>query len=228
MKRYTGTVIEKEMLKPMLGVMRFDIDGDMDFVPGQFANITIEHDGENLMRPFSMANPPGTEHLEFYIKAYPDGEVSEYILELEEGDEAVITGPYGGFQLQDSKRDVYFVCAGSGVAPVMGMARHMLGEGRERLFLHGASHIDELGYRGELKEMQERDDNFTYVPTVSRPEDNPEWSGREGRVESLLHKCSDTGREVYICGPPPMVDNVRGDLKEKGFSDEQIFTEQYY
>lgn len=210
-----ATVIFKQMIKPNLGILRFKADS-IDFIPGQFYNIKLKSE-ELLMRPYSVCSTPEDDYLEFYIKAHEDGKVASKILELKEGDEVEILGPNGKFLLQNSSKEIYFICGGTGIAPIISMIRKSK---RKITLLHGASHVDELGYFDELKEMET--ENFTYLPTVSRED----WKGNKGRVETLLDNCTNSEAEVYICGPPEMVDEVKKELERKGFNN--IFTEKYY
>ena len=157
-------------------------------------------------------------------RGFEDGKFAKHLVELGVGDEVEVKGPYGSFVLQDSDKEAYLICAGSGVSPIMAMARQLKGNGRKLTVLQGVSYAEELGWREELEGM--RDENFNYVPTVSRPEENPDWKGKTGRVEEHLEVCKSKDAEVYVCGPPPMVEKVIKALKDKGFA--QVFTEKYY
>lgn len=218
--------MRKKELEPLISIMKFELDNPLEFIPGQFCNIKIEKEGKPLLRPYSIASAPDGNSVEFYIKGYEDGRVAPHILEMGEGDSANITGPFGSFTLRDTDKEIYFICAGSGVAPLIGMARqlHLENSSRKRTFIQGASYETELGYLDELRSMES--DFFTYIPTISRPEENPGWDGSTGRVETYLDSCTNTDAEVYVCGPPPMVKSVTEELKKRGFAN--IFSERYY
>jgi benzoate/toluate 1,2-dioxygenase reductase subunit len=212
-----AVLTNKRRLTDAISILTFRATETFDFTPGQFYQINI--DGKR--RPYSVTSLPGKETAEFYIKSYPDGSVAHHILDLEHGDEATLQGPYGSFQLTDADGPAYLIAAGSGIAPVMSMARAI--DDRNCVFLHSASYVEELGYNDELAAME--DDTFTYIPTISRPDEN-DWNGRTGRVHDHLDELVDTDAEVYVCGPPPMVTDVSEALKTKGFTS--IYTEQYY
>ncbi len=220
-----AVIFWKKKLKNNLGIIR--IDAEVDFEPGQFFNIVFESDGEMKGRPYSAASSPKQDYVEFYVKAMEEGRVAKHLLAMEEGNNVELKGPHGRFVLQNSN-DVYMICAGSGVAPLMSMMRHLkiTNDSRKVLFLNGASYIEDLGYLDELKDLDAAMKNFTYVPTLSREDDS--WNGETGRVEEKLNLVIDTDRDVYVCGPPPMVVNVTKLLLDKGFSIEQIHSERYY
>jgi NAD(P)H-flavin reductase len=117
--------------------------------------------------------------------------------------------------------------------------RQLLADGRPRpaVFLNGVSHAHELGYR-EIVEGWERSGEYPvrYVPTVSRPQDplNAAWSGRTGRVESILGPVLDelgldaSNSIAYICGNPDMILSAEETLLERGYPEGQVHKELYW
>jgi ferredoxin--NADP+ reductase len=73
-----------------------------------------------------------------------------------------------------------------------------------------------------------------YIPTVSRPWEDPSWKGEVGRVEDVLRKYLDTlGLEpsnttAYLCGHPQMIENSKGILQRRGFPKESLREEIYW
>ena len=77
---------------------------------------------------------------------------------------------------------------------------------------------------------------MTYVPTVSRPNDplNAAWTGRTGRVESILGPVLDelgltpANSIAYICGNPDMILSAEETLLARGYPEEQVHKELYW
>ena len=77
---------------------------------------------------------------------------------------------------------------------------------------------------------------MAYVPTVSRrtAAENEGWSGRWGRVESIVAPvCDELGLTpdnaiAYICGNPDMILSAEQTLLGRGFPEEQVKTELYW
>ena len=77
---------------------------------------------------------------------------------------------------------------------------------------------------------------MTYIPTVSRPDDprNRDWTGRTGRVETILGPCSTssdcrpTNSIAYICGNPDMILSAEQTLLERGYPEDQVHKELYW
>ena len=72
--------------------------------------------------------------------------------------------------------------------------------------------------------------NFRYVPVISeaRPEDA--WAGRSGFVHrAVMQDLPDlSGRQVYACGVPIMVDSARRDFIEKcGLPEDEFYADSF-
>jgi NAD(P)H-flavin reductase len=98
--------------------------------------------------------------------------------------------------------------------------------------LFGARNENSLIYREELEHLAQQYPTFRFLPTITRP--NTDWKGRTGRVQAHLeealamHEYEDASTtDVYICGMPEMVDEVRKLLKGRGFDRKQIIYEKY-
>ena len=156
------------------------------------------------------------------------------------GQKMRMIGPKGKFMLlPDDDRTHIFISSGTGNAPFVAMIRQLMLDGTPRkvVFLNGVSFVSELGYRG-LVTSWESSGAFpvTYVPTISRPADprNAGWTGRTGRVESILASVLDdfgltpADSIAYICGNPDMILSAESTLLERGYPEEQVLKELYW
>jgi ferredoxin--NADP+ reductase len=107
--------------------------------------------------------------------------------------------------------------------------------GGHRLFiLDGASRSRELGYREELERIAAEVPWLKYVPTVSRPWEDPSWKGETGRVDDLIRKYADQwnltpeSATAYLCGHPGMIENVNGILQRRGWDEKAIKREAFF
>ena len=103
--------------------------------------------------------------------------------------------------------------------------------------LNGVSYASELGYRGAARGLGASGEYpVTFVPTVSRPDDpsNATWTGRTGRVESILAPVLDelgltpANSIAYICGNPDMILSAEETLLGRGFPEDQVHKELYW
>jgi propane monooxygenase reductase subunit len=202
------------------------------FFPGQYLDLMVP--GTEESRSFSMANTPGRDgRFEFVIKVYPDGLFSEYLAtKLETGDRLDVEGPFGTFTLRESRTSpIVFLGGGAGMAPVLGLLRSMAERGvnREAIFYYGARGQRDLCFEEELRELESKIPGFRYVPALSEPAADDEWAGEVGLITDVLKRCEPdlSGRDAYVCGPPPMVDAAIPVLTALGVPEQYIFYDKF-
>lgn len=205
---------------------------EIKFFPGQYLDITVPDTEES--RSFSMANVPGREgHFEFVIKVYPNGLFSEFLAtKVAVGDRLDVEGPFGTFTLRESRTSpLVFVGGGAGMAPVLGLLRSMAERGvdRQAVFYYGARQRRDLCFEEELRALEGRLPGFRYVPALSEPADDDQWDGEVGMVTDVLARLEPdlSGRDAYVCGPPPMVDAAIPALTGLGVSEDNIFYDKF-
>ena len=75
---------------------------------------------------------------------------------------------------------------------------------------------------------------FKYVPTVSRPWEETQWTGESGRVDDLLRKYTEAWglrpekTTAYSCGHPKMIENSRGILERAGWKKDALLEEAFF
>jgi propane monooxygenase reductase component len=205
---------------------------EIKFFPGQYLDIGVP--GTEESRSFSMANVPGREgRFEFVIKCYPDGLFSDFLArKVAVGDRLDVEGPFGTFTLRESRTaPIVFVGGGAGMAPVLGLLRSMAERGvdRQATFYYGARQARDLCFTDELRELEGRLPGFRYVPALSEPADGDGWTGEAGLITDVVaRRESDlTGRDAYVCGPPPMVDAAIEKLTALGVREDSIFYDKF-
>ena len=249
---------------PSLVRLRFVTEEELDFVPGQYARISY---GEEEPRVYSIASSPNAEEVELCIRRVPGGHLTPTLCDQAvEGDDLFVRGPYGDefTLLEPSPRDVVFVATGTGVAPFKSMIDYTFEEGRDRvdgeerdvwLFL-GSSWKDHLPYREAFARRDAENDNFHFVPTLSRENYLTDWDGETDYVQQTLPKYVDedaagdvsgstgtwlgtdpetdvearidpTSMEVYVCGTGAMASSVAGVVEEFDLPDEHYRVESY-
>ena len=204
-----------------------------------------------IRRAYSIASPslPGA-HLEFFITLVRSGELTPRLFELQTGSRLWI-GPKctGMFTLAEVPREkrLVFIGTGTGLAPYMSMLRTGLAAdpGRKVAVLIGARHSWDIGYQAELHMMARLSPGFTFLPTVSRPSEEPTpWGGATGHVQALWSggalekawgdKPTPEDTHVFLCGAPAMIDDMTALLKAQGFAlhekgaPGQIHVEKYW
>jgi propane monooxygenase reductase subunit len=205
---------------------------EIKFFPGQYLDLTVP--GTDESRSFSMANVPDRDgRFEFVIRIYPGGLFSEHLAtRLAVGDRLDVEGPFGTFTLRESRSSpLVFVAGGAGMAPVLGLLRSMADRGvqRKAVFYYGARQHRDLCFDKELRALEERLPGFRFVPALSEPAGTDQWDGEVGLITDVLARCEPdlSGRDAYVCGPPPMVEAAIPALTGLGVREESIFYDKF-
>jgi len=240
------TLIERVDFSDDLALFRLKAGSPVTFTPGQYATIGLKEEDEDrpLLRPYSVANAPGTTELEFFIERVDDGRLTPRLWSLEQGASVWMRDKIvGRFVLDETYHQHVMVATVTGVGPYVSIARDQIrainnGEVQDphrMLILHGGSRSWELGtYREELTRLAETWNWIEYVPTVSRPWEDDGWTGEVGRVEDVLRKYVDASgfspseTAAYTCGHPQMIDKAQGIFERAGFSEDAIHEEKYF
>ncbi len=215
-------------LAPEVRQMDFEVPSvaEFKFTPGQFISVVEHAEGKEKTRAYSIASPPDGNRFTLCLNRVPDGAVSNRLFQLHPGDEIDIQEPLGYFTLRHPARRNIFVCTGTGIAPFHSMLQSHL----PYALLFGTRHESGLLYRHELEQLDHANESFRYMPTLTRPDET--WQGRTGRVQTHLDDALGVSlnipeTDVYICGLKEMVDDVRTELKRRGFDRKQIIYEKY-
>lgn len=203
----------------------------MPFLPGQYVHLTVP--GTDQKRSFSFANPPEeADRLEFFIRILPEGAMSDYASgRAKAGDEVTITGPFGRFYLREPRRPILMVAGGTGLAPMLSMLDHMVangGPGHPIRLLYGVNREDELFALDRLEVYPGKGLALDFEIALLEP--GPNWDGGRGFVTDLLHPdllAAGEGCDVYICGPPPMIEAARAWLTGQDVADSDIHVEEF-
>jgi ferredoxin-NADP reductase len=222
-------------LAPEVHHFEFEVPGvqEFSFTPGQFISVIEPVDGKEITRAYSIASPRGGNRFSLCLNRVPDGIVSNYLFHLNPGDEIRIHEPLGYFTLRHPGHRAVFVATGTGIAPFRSMLLDHLPSTRPHVsLLFGVRYETGLLYREEFERLASEYDNFRFLPTITRP--NESWRGLTGRVQQHLDHALALRTpdeiftvDVYICGLKEMVDDIRKELKKRGFDRKQIIYEKY-
>jgi ferredoxin-NADP reductase len=217
---------------PRVKTLVLDVPGWQGHRAGQHVDIRLTaEDGYQAERSYSIASAANAERVELMVERLDDGEVSPYLTdEARPGDQFEIRGPVGGYFVWDPSAGgpVLLVGGGSGVAPLMAMARQRAIDGDEvpTRLLYSARSLEEVVYRDELAELSR--DGFEVVYTLTR--EQPEgWTGYARRVDpELLTEVAPDGLALtFVCGPTPFVEAVAEAMVELGHDPYRIKTERF-
>lgn len=200
------------------------------FRAGQYIDILL-NDGRK--RAFSLATAPtGEKFLELHIRHVENGDFTSRVFEqLQEKDLLRIEGPHGNFFLRDSERAKILVGGGTGFAPLKGMIEQEIQQGVDTpIHLYwGVRAEKDLYAKGLAEKWAAQYDNINFIPVLSEPEETDSWSGRTGFVHlSVLEDFADLSNfDIYMSGPPPMVNAASSTFTQQGAIKEQMFSDSF-
>lgn len=216
-----------------------------DFLPGQFVNLEVEIDQKPVIRSYSIASSPTRPyHLTLSVKResspadqpdLPPGLVSNWLHDrLQVGDRLkLIGGAVGQFScLPELPPKLLLISAGSGITPMMSMARWMQDTliNCDMLFVHSARTPKDIIFRSELEAMSAQMPNFRLAITLTQPVADQAWAGLTGRLsKSMLHLIAPDlrDRRVYVCGPNGFVETVKSLLEGLNFPMQNYYQESF-
>lgn len=226
-------VEQRELLAPdvMRLYLKLPNTERLQFLAGQYVDILL---ADGRRRGFSLANPPHADDLlELHIRQIPGGFFTGYVFERMK-DKALLRfqGPLGTFFLrEDSPRPILFIGGGTGFAPLKGMLEHAFHIGLDRpLHLYWGARAKVDLYLDELpRRWAEEQANFRYTPVLSEPRPEDDWAGRSGWVhEAVATDYPDlSGYDVYMSGPPPMIEAAKRAFFAQGLPMEQLFYDSF-
>jgi len=192
--------------------LRFLVPHAPPFWPGQYA--LLYPAGVQGARAYSMSGlDQGDGDWRFIVRLTPGGNGSTTLCrQLQEGEAIDIDGPFGHAYLRSSERDVVCVAGGSGLGPMLSVARGVLAESSARRvhFFLGLRNESELGAADEVRALHDARLHTTVV--LSSPHGPEPWAGPTGFVHQALEGALPSPADAfdyYFAGPPPMIEAMQ-------------------
>jgi toluene monooxygenase electron transfer component len=214
----------------------FLLDAPQMFEPGQYALLQLP--GVEGARAYSMSNVAGDGTVwEFQVRRTPTGHGTQVLFDqVQPGTRLTIDGPYGMAWLRrDAPRDILCVAGGSGLAPMVSIARGASMEpalaGRQLHFLYGARTPADVCGEDMLRTLPGWGTRIHYEAAVSSPPADGSWSGTTG----FLHDVASARfgerlaqMEIYFAGPPAMATAMQQMLLAAKVPFDQVHFDQFY
>lgn len=209
--------------------MKFRNEDDekaFSFKVGQFAEYSAFGEGECT---FCIASSPTRKgYVECTFRHA--GRVTSGLDRLEEGQTMGFRGPFGNsFPVDEWKgKNIVFAAGGIALPPMRCVIQYVLDNRSDYgdvTIVYGAKTVNDLVYKDELKEWDERPD-VRLVQTVDPGGETPDWKGEIGFVPNVLEKAAPKSENTVavVCGPPIMIKFTFPVLERLGFDDANTFT----
>ncbi|MFN6036996.1 MAG: 2Fe-2S iron-sulfur cluster-binding protein [Bacteroidota bacterium] len=208
---------------------------------GQYITLKLNIGGEELRRSYSVCTSPYYENeLRVAVKTVKDGRVSTYLnSHLKKGDVLEVMTPMGSFTSPlsgNAKKDYLLFAGGSGITPIMSILKSILHIEKQSTITLIYANRDENSviFKREIDTLAEKNSNnlkviYTYDNTTENID--PTFKGQLSieKTKALVSKILKPTEisEVFICGPGPLMENIKTALKDLNITDEKIHIEYF-
>jgi benzoate/toluate 1,2-dioxygenase reductase subunit len=197
------------------------------FLPGQYVNLKVP--GSEQSRAYSFSSLQKDGEVSFLIRNVPGGLMSSFLTNLAKaGDSLSLAGPLGSFYLRPIQRPLLLLAGGTGLAPFTAMLEKIAEQGSEHPLhlIYGVTNDFDLVELDRLQALAVRIPNFTYSACVANPDSQYPQKGYVTQHIEPRH-LNDGDVDVYLCGPPPMVEAVSQYVREQGITPANFYYEKF-
>jgi ferredoxin-NADP reductase len=221
MKEYIVKILSIDLVTHNVKKFRVEKPKDYSFLPGQATEVSVNRqEWKNEKRPFTFTCLNTDPYLEFTIKIYPENNgVTNLLGNLKVDDELIIRDVWGAITY---KGKGVFIAGGAGITPFISIFKDL----QTKNEIHGNLLLFANKTRSDIimeKEfMNMLGNSFINILSVEKAK-----GYFHGWIDEKFLKANipDFNNKFYVCGPPPMMDNVMQQLASLGVSENSITLE---
>ncbi|TPD71980.1 ferredoxin--NADP reductase [Flavobacterium microcysteis] len=210
-----------------------ELKPNYNFIAGQYINLKLTLDGNEIRRAYSICSSPDSGELRIAIKAVSNGAFSQFSnKQLKAGDTIEVGSPEGKFIFEpDANRIKNYAAfvAGSGITPVMSILKSVLEKEPQSTFVlvYGNKSPEETIFHEELHNLQLQYTGrfFVYYVFSQAKAENALFGRIEKSSVNFILKNKHASVEFdkfYLCGPEEMINTVNNVLKESNIKEKDI------
>jgi benzoate/toluate 1,2-dioxygenase reductase subunit len=222
---WEATVAGVDRLSETTFRLRLSVPEAIGFLPGQYVNIAVP--GSEQTRAYSFASHPEATECAFLIRDIPGGLMSTWLdSNAAPGDRLTFTGAFGAFYLRPVERPILMLAGGTGLSPLLSMLEALAATGCDRRIrlIYAVTRDADLVELDAIERLAGRLPTLEWFTVVA---DAASAHPRKGYATHHLTARDVDGADVYLCGPPPMVEAVRGWFREQGVRPASFHFEKF-
>ena len=202
--------------------------------------LELELEGKKIFRSYTMSSTPtNPAYFELTVKRVEGGAVSNWMCDhLQAGATVRMTGPHGKFSCAPKPRKkLLFLSAGSGVTPMLSMARWIRDQQQsdplldtDVVYFHCARTAQDLIFGAEVDAMAAANPRFVQHTSLTRSRNSDKWKGLTGYLDAAMLKSiapDFAEREVYVCGPTGFMEGSKAIFQNVGFAMGHFHEESF-
>ena len=225
----TGAVLSVEKVAEEIVQLKVELPTAIDFLPGQY--VRLQADGMSEPRSYSMANESGASILDFYVRVVEGGQFSSWLMTKAKPGAAIeVSAPRGSFFLRENARPRLMVAGGSGLAPMLAMLQNIARSSKAirdiptRLLI-GARSGAHLFASQDIEELKQKLPNLEVL--IATETQVPEGAHTGYPTDLIGSSPLAPNTQIYVCGPPPMVDGARAAALKAGARKSDVLCEKF-
>lgn len=216
---YIIKILEIESLSENIKKIKTEKPKNYNFVSGQHALVSINKlELKDKKRPFSISSSDKDDFLEFIIKIYAEGKITQQFNNLKKGDALIIGEPKG--KISYNGKGV-FIAGGTGINPFISIIKYLnKSEMKKNFLIYLNKTQKEIILESELKKLF--DNNAIFI--LSREKKVGYGYGHIDK-NFLKKNINNFNQNFYLCGPFKMIRELKQTLIELGAKQEKIISE---
>lgn len=233
---FEAALVGRDLVAEGTMAFRFAKPADWTFRAGQFVDITLldppESDAEGDTRGFSISSAPN-EDVIMITTRLRDTAFKRVLRTMPIGTRVKIEGPFGDLRLHNAARPAVVLTGGIGITPFRSILIETIRNGGlpyPVVVFYANRRPQDAAFLDEIRELAGRDENLTFVPTMSGLDTTASWDGERGRIDASMvrrHLDGVTDAIYYLTGPPGMIKGLRSMLVDSGVDEDDIRTEEF-
>jgi CDP-4-dehydro-6-deoxyglucose reductase len=233
-RKMPARVIEKTLLTKEVMRVRIKLPNAqrLQFLAGQYLDILLP---EGKRRAFSIASSPLSEDIiELHIRHIDGGGFTGWVFDdMKERDILRLEGPMGTFFIRNDKteRPMILMGGGTGFAPLKSMIEDLLThqDTRPLHLFWGVRNQSELYMHQQAQQWASENDHIQYTTALSESRDGEANESYAGFVhEAVLQQFPNlSAHDIYMSGPPAMIDASRTAFLAGGAERRRIFFDSF-
>lgn len=228
-----GQVVSVEAVAPDIVQLTLTVPEAVNFLPGQY--VRLQPEGVAQARSYSMANASGAATLVFYVRLVEGGAFSDWLrLQAQPGATLQVSAPRGSFFLRENARPRLLVAGGTGLAPMLAMLQQLadtadtaeaaVSRAPTRLLVGARSGA----HRFALDALQALQARLPELQIEWATETDTPVGAHAGYPTDLIAtQALLPNTQIYVCGPPPMVDAARAAAQKAGARKADVLCERF-
>ena len=227
--RYEAAITEVRQVSPSTISLSIQSEAlnKLAFLPGQYVNLQVP--GSTQTRAYSFSSLVRNGTVSFLVRNVPGGLMSSYLTgTAKPGDTLALAGPLGSFYLRDIQRPLLLLAGGTGLAPFTAMLEKIAQQGSAHPLhlVYGVTHDADLVEMDTLAALAARIPNFSYSACVASADSAYPNKGYVTQHISPVH-LNDGNVDIYLCGPPPMVEAVGQFIRDQNLKPTNFYFEKF-